>query len=85
MRAGDAAERVERFSARLAEVAVHSRDAIAVVDAESARLLFALNDAADEDAPRLGREISRQLDKLLDGELRAQRRRRDRAARAASG
>ena len=41
MRAGDAAERVEQFSARLAEVAVHSRDAVAVVDGESARLLFA--------------------------------------------
>jgi hypothetical protein len=71
MRAGEAAGRVEQFGARLAEVAVHSRDAVAVVDAESARLLFALNDAADEDAPRLGREISRQLDALLGGELRA--------------
>jgi GTP-binding protein EngB required for normal cell division len=71
MRAGEAAGRVERFSARLAEVAVHSRDAVAIVDAESARLLSALNDAADEDAARLGREISRQLDVLFDGELRA--------------
>jgi GTP-binding protein EngB required for normal cell division len=71
MRAGEAAGRVEKFSVRLAEVAVHSRDAVAIVDAESARLLFALNDAADEDAPRLGREIGRQLDMLLDGELRA--------------
>jgi Dynamin family len=71
MRAGEAAGRVERFGARLAEVTVHSRDAVAIVDAEAARLLFALNDAADEDAPRLGREISRQLDMLLAGELRA--------------
>ncbi len=71
MRAGEAAGRVGQFSARLAEVAVHSRDAVAVVDAESARLLFALNDAADEDAPRLGREISGQLDALFGGELRA--------------
>ncbi len=69
MRAGEAADRVERFSARLAEVAVRSRDAIAVVDAESARLLSALNDAADEDAPRLSREIGGQLDALFDGEL----------------
>ncbi len=69
MRAGEAADRVERFSARLAEVAVRSRDAMAVVDAESARLLSALNDAADEDAPRLSREIGGQLDALFDGEL----------------
>jgi GTP-binding protein EngB required for normal cell division len=70
MRSGDAAGRVEQFSARLSEVAVHSRDAVAVVDAESARLLFALNDAADEDSPRLGREITGQLGLVLDGELR---------------
>jgi GTP-binding protein EngB required for normal cell division len=69
MRAGEAADRVERFSARLAEVAVRSLDAVAVVDAESARLLSALNDAAGEDAPRLSREIGRQLDALFDGEL----------------
>ncbi len=71
MRVGEAADRVEQFSARLAEVAVHSRDAVAVVDAESARLLCALNDAADEDAPRLSREIGGKLDALFDGELRA--------------
>jgi GTP-binding protein EngB required for normal cell division len=71
MRAGEAADRVEQFGARLAEVAVHSRDAVAVVNAESARLLFALNDAAEEDTARLGREIGGQLDALLDGELRS--------------
>jgi GTP-binding protein EngB required for normal cell division len=71
MRAGEAADRVGQFSARLAEVTVHSRDAVAVVDAEAARLLFALNDGADLDTPRLAREISRQLDALLDGDLRA--------------
>ena len=71
MRAGDAAERVARFGARLAEVAVHSRDAAAIVNAESARLLFALNDAAEADAPRLGRQVTAQLDALLDGGLRA--------------
>jgi len=71
MRVGEAADRVEQFSARLADVAVHSRDAVAVVDAESARLLSVLNDAADEDAPRLSREIGGKLDALFDGELRA--------------
>ena len=70
MRAGDAAERVERFGTRLAEVAVHSQDAAAIANGESARLLFALNDAAEADAPRLGRQVTGQLDALLDGDLR---------------
>jgi hypothetical protein len=70
MRAGDAARRVEQFSTRLSEVTVHSRDALIVVDGESGRLLFALNDAADADGPRLGREITGQLETLFDGELR---------------
>jgi GTP-binding protein EngB required for normal cell division len=71
MRAGQAADRVEQFAARLAEAAVHSRDAVAVVNAESARLLFALNHATEEDTARLGREIGGQLGALLDGELRS--------------
>jgi hypothetical protein len=41
MQAGDAAQRVEQFSARLSEVTVRSRDAVAVAESESARLLFA--------------------------------------------
>lgn len=71
MRAGDAASRVEQFTARLAEAAVHSRDAVAVANAESARLLFALNDAVGADGPRLARQVTAQLDVLLDGDLRA--------------
>ena len=67
MRAGDAARRVEEFGARLAEVAVHSRDAVAVVNAESGRLLFALNDAADEATRRLRADAGRQLRELLGG------------------
>ena len=67
MRAADAAARVARFSARLDEAVVHGRDAVAVVSAESARLLRALNDAAAEAGPRLGREIAGRL----DDELRA--------------
>ena len=70
MRAGDAAHRVERFSARLTEVTVHGRDAVVVADGESGRQLFALNDAADVDGPRLGREVTGQLDRLFEGELR---------------
>ncbi len=71
MRAGDAAKRVAEFGARLAQAAIRSRDALAVVNGESGRLLLALNDAADEAAPRLRAAIGRKLDELLDGELRA--------------
>jgi Dynamin family len=68
--AGDAANRVAQFGRRLAEVAVRGRDAVAVVNAESARQLMALNDAAETVGPRLGREVARQLDDVLGGELR---------------
>jgi len=68
--AGDAADRVTRFGERLAEVAVRGRDAVAVVNAESARLLMALNDAAETDGWRLGRDVAGQLAEVLDGELR---------------
>jgi len=70
LRAGDAASRVEQFAARLAEAAVHSRDAVAITNAESARLLFALNDATDADGPLLARQVSAELDALLNGDLR---------------
>ena len=84
MRAGDAADRVRRFGERLAEVTVHGRDAVTVVNAESGRLLFALNDAAEEDRPRLAREVGGQLDELFGGSLREPRRPRS-SGRAASG
>jgi GTP-binding protein EngB required for normal cell division len=70
MRAGDAADRVRRFGERLAEVTVRGRDAVTVVNAESGRLLFGLNDAAEQDRPRLAREVGEQLDALFDGSLR---------------
>ena len=70
MRAGDAAVRVEQFTARLAEVIVRGGDAVVVASAESGRLLLAMNDAADTDAPRIGREVTAQLDDLFTGELR---------------
>ena len=68
--AGDAADRVTRFGDRLAEVTVRGRDAVAVVNAESARQLMALNDAAAADGPRLGRQVLVELDAFLDGDLR---------------
>jgi hypothetical protein len=42
-----------------------------LVNGESGRLLFALNDAAHADAPRLSREITGKLDAGLGAELRA--------------
>jgi hypothetical protein len=62
--------RVTQFGERLAEVAVRGRDAVAVVNAEAARQLMALNDAAEADGPRLSRQIGAELDAFLDGELR---------------
>jgi GTP-binding protein EngB required for normal cell division len=70
MRAGDAADRVRRFGERLAEVTVRGRDAVTVVNAESGRLLFVLNDAAGQDRSRLAREVGGQLDALFGGSLR---------------
>ena len=72
MRAGDAAARVARFSARLDETDVHGRDAVAVVNAESARLLRGLNAAAAEAGPRLGREIAGRLDEDLSAATAAE-------------
>jgi len=69
--AGDAADRVARFGERLAEAAVRGRDAVGVVNAESARLLMALNDAAEIDGSRLGRDVTGQLEGVLGGELRS--------------
>ena len=69
--AGDAADRVTRFGERLAEVAARGRDAVAVVNAESARLLMALSDAAEADGPRLNRDVTGQLEAVLGGELRS--------------
>jgi Dynamin family len=71
LRTGDAAARVTEFGVRLADVAVRARDAVAVVNAESARLLFALNDAAEEDQRRLGVSVVAELAAFIDGELAA--------------
>jgi len=67
---GEAADQVIRFGERLAEVAVRGQDAVTVVNAEAARQLTALNDAAGADGPRLSRQVGADLDAFLDGELR---------------
>ena len=70
-RATETAARAGQFSARLAAAVKGTGDGVPVVNGESARLLFALNDAADADAARLRRSIASQLDVILDGELSA--------------
>jgi GTP-binding protein EngB required for normal cell division len=67
---GDAADRVTQFGERLSQVAVRGRDAVALVNAESVRQLTALNDAAESDGLRLGRQVARHLEDVLDAELR---------------
>ncbi|WP_300605424.1 dynamin family protein [Trebonia sp.] len=67
---GDAADQVDRFGERLTEVVVRGRDAVAVVNAESGRLLTALNEAAEASGPRLGGEVAGRLDEVLETELR---------------
>ena len=74
MRAGGAAARVRQFSGRLAEVAVHGRDAVTVVTGESGLLLFALNDAAEEDGARLGRESAASLTRCSTASCATRRR-----------
>ncbi|MGH3172118.1 MAG: dynamin family protein [Trebonia sp.] len=70
MRAGDAAQKVAEFGERLAEVAVRGRDAVVVVNAESSRTLFAMNDAAAEDERSAGRDVTARLNAFIGGELR---------------
>ena len=69
--AADTVARTELLSTRLAEAAKSTRDGVTMVGGESARLLFALNDAAESDLPRLRRSIAAQLDAVLNGELGA--------------
>lgn len=69
LRASDDAQKVAEFSDRLSEVAVRGRDAVTVVNGESARLLSDLNAAAAEAGRRLGREVAARLDTFLDEEL----------------
>lgn len=69
LRASDDAQKVAEFGDRLSEAAVRGRDAVTVVNGESARLLFDLNEAAAADERRLGREVTARLDASLDDEL----------------
>ncbi len=71
MRTGEAAERVEAFRARLAAVAVRRQDAADLAAAESARMLAALNEAAEQAAKDAVGRVAADLDGLLAGDLHA--------------
>jgi len=70
-RATDTAARAGESSTQLAAAAKSIRDGVTVVNGESARLLFALNDAADADVARLRSNVAGRLDAVLDSELSA--------------
>ena len=86
MRTGEAAGRVEAFRARLAAVAVRRQDAADLADAESARMLAALNVAAEMEAGEATSRVTAGIDALLAGELRpAQAAEIERSGRARLG
>lgn len=70
MRTGEAARRVEAFRARLAAVAVRRQDAVDLATAESARMLAALNESAEQTAKEATRRVTSGIDALLGGGLR---------------
>ncbi len=71
--ASAAADRVERFVALLAEAVIEPCKAVTAVSSGSARLLFALNDSADEIAASLVASLATRLDAAQRGELRRAR------------
>ena len=71
MRTGEAAGRVEAFTARLAAVARRRQDAADLACAESARLLADLNEAAQQAVRELNARVAAQLDALVNGDLRS--------------
>jgi GTP-binding protein EngB required for normal cell division len=71
MRTGDAAQRAEAFRARLAAVAVQRQDAADVAAGESARLLAAVNESAEQATRATARRVAADIDGLLAGELRS--------------
>ena len=71
MRSGEAAARVEAFSARLAAVAGRRQDAADLAAAESARLLAGLNEAAARAGRQITASVAADMDALISGELRS--------------
>jgi small GTP-binding protein len=71
MRTGEAAGRVEAFQARVAAVAVRRQDAADLAGVESARMLTALNDAAEHGLAEVTSRVIADIDGLLAGDLRS--------------
>jgi small GTP-binding protein len=70
MRTGEAAQRVAAFSARLAAVAGRRQDAADLAQAESARMLADLNEAAEQAVVEVTAAVAADMDALLTGDLR---------------
>jgi Elongation factor Tu GTP binding domain len=73
MRIGEAAQRVEAFTARLAAVAGRRQDAADLAQAESKRMLTSMNEAAEHTAREATARVWAQITALLDGKLSAAR------------
>lgn len=71
MRTGEAAQRVEAFSARLEAVAGRRQDVANLAQAESRRMLTTMNEAAEHTAREATARVWTQITALLGGELRA--------------
>jgi small GTP-binding protein len=71
MRTGEAAERVAKFTARLAAVTARRQDAADLANAESTRMLAELNESAERTAREGTARVWAQMRELLDGELRS--------------
>jgi GTP-binding protein EngB required for normal cell division len=71
LRTGDASGRVEAFRERLAAVAVRRQDAADLAAAESARMLTALNEAADQAAKVAAGRVREDIDARLAGDLQS--------------
>jgi small GTP-binding protein len=71
MRTGEAAQRVEAFTARLAAVAGRRQDAADLAQAEGKRMLTSMNEAAEHTAQEATARVQAQITALLGGELRA--------------
>ncbi len=86
MRTEEAAAKVEAFRARLAAIATRRQDAADLAAAESARMLAALNEAAEQATTEATRRVTADVDSLLAADLRpAQAAEIERAGRARVG
>jgi small GTP-binding protein len=71
MRTGEAAQRVEAFTVRLAAVTGRRQDAADLAQAESTRMLTSMNEAAEHTAQEATARVRAEITALLGGELHA--------------